>query len=790
MVKLPALDRKLLRDLWRLRGHLAAVALVTACGVATWVTMRSAYEGMLEARDGYYTRWRFADVFADLRRAPASLAARVAALPGVAAVQARTRTEAQAAVPGFADPVTVRLVALPEPAGAALNDVFVRSGQRPLPGAADEVLAAEGFASAHGLRPGDALEAVINGRWQRLRVVGTGGSPEYVHVIGGAGVFPDDQRYGVLWMDGAALAAALDMRDGFNALALALAPGADSRDVIARLDALLAPWGTPGAYARDEQISHQMLEGEIQQDRVTGVVVPAIFLGVAAFLIHNVLARLIALQRAQIGVLKAFGYGDRRIALHYLELGLAAVLAGGIAGLLLGLWLGAGLAGIYQRFFHFPELVLRVSAANAAGALAVCLAAAGAGAWPAVRRVLALAPAESMRAEPPPRFRPLLLERLRLHRRLSPAARMVLRNLERRPLRAAASITAVALACSLLVVGQFGIDALEETVRLQFRSARRDDVRVAFREALSPQAARSLGSLPGVLQVEGIRVAAARLRNGHRSKRVAVFGLPQGAELHRVVDADGRDVELPAEGLVLSAGLARLLALAPGDTVVTEFLEGERRVRELTVAATVDESVGMWVYAPRDALARWMGEGPRVTDAYLRVDPLQLDALYARLRGIPAVSGVTLREATIASFLDTIARNLRISIDILIAFACAIAAGVVYNGARIALSEHAATLASLRVLGFRRAEVSAILLGEQALLTAVGIPLGVLAGYGLCGWLAVLLETDYYRLPLTLSGRTIATAAGAVAAAAAASGALVAWRVRHLDLVAVLKTRE
>ncbi|MCA3131308.1 MAG: ABC transporter permease [Rhodocyclaceae bacterium] len=790
MVRLPALERKLLRDLWRLRGHLAAVALVTACGVATWVTMRSAYEGMLEARERYYTRWRFADVFAELRRAPASLATRAADLPGVAAVQARTSTEAQAVVPGFHEPVTVRLVALPDPPGGALNDVFVRSGRRPLRGAADEVLAAEGFASAHGLRPGDSLEAVINGRWQRLRVTGTGGSPEYVHVIGGAGVFPDDLRYGVLWMDGAALAAALDMRDGFNALALALAPGADAREVIARLDTLLVPWGSPGGYGRDEQVSHQMLDGEIQQDRVTGVVVPTLFLAVAAFLIHNVLARLIALQRAQIGVLKAFGYGNGRIALHYLELGLAAVLAGGIAGLLLGLWLGAGLAGIYQRFFHFPELVLRVSAANAAGALAVCVAAAGAGAWPAVRRALALAPAESMRAEPPPQFRPRLLERLGLHRRLPPTARMVLRNLERRPLRAAASVTAVALACALLVVGRFGIDALEETVRVQFREARRDDVRVAFREALSPEAARALGSLPGVLQVEGIRVAAARLRHGHRSKRVAVFGLAPGAELHRIVDADGRTVALPAEGVVLSRSLARVLGIAPGDTLVAEFLEGERRVRELPVVATVDESVGLGVYASREALSRWLGEGPRITDAYLRVDALQLDALHARLRQIPAISGVTLREATIATFLDTIARNLRISIDILMVFACAIAAGVVYNGARIALSEHAATLASLRVLGFRRGEVTTILLGEQGLLTAAGIPLGLLVGYGLCGWLAALLETDYYRLPLTLSGSTIFTAAGAVAAAAVASGALVAWRVRHLDLVAVLKTRE
>lgn len=789
-MRVPPLERKLLRDLWRLRGHLTAVALVTACGVATWVTMRGAWEAMVQARDQYYEDWRFADVFASVRRAPAAVADRIRALPGVAMVQTGTLTEAQAAVPGFGEPVTVRLVSMPVPPGEALNDVFVRTGRRPLPGAADEVLAAEGFAVAHGLRPGDFLEAVVNGRWQRLRVVGTGGSPEYVHVIGGAGVFPDDRRYGVLWMDGAALAGALDMRDGFNTVAVRLAPGADAQDLIARLDTLLARFGSLGAHGRDEQISHQMLDGEIAQDRVTGVVVPAIFLAVAAFLIHNVLARLIALQRAQIGVLKAFGYSRGRVAMHYLELGLAAVLAGGAAGVVLGLVLGDGLAAVYQRFFHFPAFEIRLSAANAAGALGVCVAAALAGAWPAVRRALSLAPAESMQPEQPPRFRPRLLERIGLHRRLPPAARMVLRNLERRPLRAAATVTAVALSCALLVVGQFGLDALDETVRQQFRAARRDDVRVAFREALSPEAARALGALPGVLQVEAVRLTVARLRHGHRSKRVTVFGLAPQGELHRVLDRQGSPVELPPHGVVLSASLARLLAVREGEELRVEFLEGRQRALDVPVAATVDESVGLFVYARRDTLARLMGEGPRVTDAYLRVDPAQLDVLHARLRGIPAVSGITLREATIQSFLDTIARNLRISIDILIVFACAIAAGVVYNGARIALSEHAATLASLRVLGFRRGEVTAILLGEQALVTLAGIPLGLLAGYGLCAWLAVLLETDYYRLPLALSGRTIGSAAGAVAAAAVASAALVAWRVRRLDLVAVLKTRE
>jgi putative ABC transport system permease protein len=671
-----------------------------------------------------------------------------------------------------------------------LNDVFVRRGRYVAPGAADEVLVGESFALAHGLVPGDTFGAVINGRWQRLRIVGIANSPEFVYVIGGAGIFPDDRRYGVMWMGHKTMEAAFDMEGAFNSITLRLAPGADEREEIGHVDRLLDRYGNPGAYGRDDQISHQMLDGEIKQDKVTGIVVPAIFLAVAALLIHNVLMRIIALQRAQIGVLKAFGYRHGEIAAHYLQLGLATVLCGCLIGIGLGTWLGHGLALMYQRFFYFPVLAFRLSPWKVGSVLLVCGLATALGALPALRRALALPPAEAMRAERPPTFRPLLLEGLGYARLLTPAARMLLRNLERRPVRVAASVIAVALSCALLVVGRFGVDAIDETVRVQFRDARRDDVRVAFYEARAPRVRHDLAQLPGVTHVEGIRVTGARVRHEHRTKRVVVFGLPQHGELQRILDVRHNEVPLPPRGAVLSLSLAELLRLRPGDTVTVEFLEGKRLARQVPVAATVEEAIGLYVYLEEHELARLMGESVGYTDVYLRIDADRLQALYDRLKRLPVVAGVTLREATIRSFLDTIAENLLITVTILILFAGAIAAGVVYNGARISLSEHAVTLASLRVLGFTRGEVSTILLGEQALLTAVGIPLGLLVGYGLCAWLSHLLETELYRLPLALSTQTYLYAAGSVALAATASGLAVAWRVRHLDLVAVLKTRE
>jgi putative ABC transport system permease protein len=789
-VRPAALDLKLLRDMWRLRGHLVAVTLVAACGVATFVTMRGAYQGLVEARDYYYTQYRFAEVFVQAKRAPRTLVPRVAALPGVATVEDRIVHEVTLDVPGFQDPVTARLISVPDTGPPVLNDLVLESGRYVTPRASDEVLVGEAFAQAHDLKPGAGVSAVINGRWQELRVVGIANSPEYVYVIGGAAIFPDNQRFGVFWMSRKALESALDMEDAFNSLTLRLAPGADEKGIIRALDVLLAPYGGTGAHGREEQISNQMLSGEIKTDRVTGVVIPAIFLAVAAFLIHNVLMRLIALQRSQIGVLKSFGYGDRTVAWHYIKLAMGAALVGAAAGIVLGTWLGHGLADIYQRFFHMPQLAFRLSAEDVVGVTLVCVAAAVSGAWPAVRRVLRMPPAEAMRPEPPARFKPLLVERLGYVEMLSPALRMLFRNVERRPVRAAFSALAIALACALLVVGRFSLDALDWTIRVQFEDARRDDVQVGFYEPRSAQVKHDLAKLPGVLAVEAFRVVPARLRLGHRSKRTALFGLPPGAELRRIVDVGGHEVALPPSGVVLSAGLARILHARPGSVVTVEVLEGERRVREVPVAAVVEEPLGLYAYLDERPLADLAGDDIEYTNAYLRVDPAHLDELYHRLKRLPVVAGVTLREATIRSFLATIAENIVISTTILIVFACVIAAGVVYNGARIALSEHAVTLASLRILGFTRREVTGILLGEQALLAAVGIPVGLVLGYGICAWMVVLIETELYRLPLAITTHTYLYAAALVAGAAGASGAAVAWRVRRLDLVAVLKTRE
>jgi len=785
-----ALQRMLLRDLWHLRGQVLAIALVVACGVAVVVTSRTSYESLALSQAGYYARYRFADVFASLKRAPETLRTRIAAIPGVAAVETRIVVEVTLDVPGLEEPATGRLIGVPERRVPILNDLHLRSGRWLEPGRRDEVIVSEAFAEANHLQVGESLGAVLHGRWQRLRIVGVALSPEYIYEIQATSIFPDNRRFGVLWLSRDALGPPFEMEGAFNDVSLRLTADANQDEVISRLDRLLERWGGLGAFGREDQVSHRFISDEIAQNRVSGTVIPAIFLAVAAFLLNVVLSRLVAMQRDQIAVLKAFGYPDRAVALHYLGFASAAVAAGALLGVVVGLWLGARINEIYVEFYRFPVLSFEPGVTVIGLAVAVSAFAAGAGALAAVRRVLSLSPAEAMQPEPPARFKAGVLERTGLTQRLPASLRMIWRNVARRPVRAGLSVVGLAFAVAILLVGRFFVDAIGNLADVQFRAVQREDMTVAFHEPRPSRVRYEITRLPGTLRAEPFRVVAARLRFEHASRRVPIFGLEGEGELRRILGADLSAVAPPREGVVLTRKLAEILGVAAGQRLRVEVLEGERPVREVTVAGTVDELFGLNAYMDARALHRLMREQGSWSGAFLRVDATAAPELNAELKRMPAVAGASSRLAMLSSFEQTLARSMGIFTSVLVFFASVIACAVVYNAARIALSERGRELASLRVLGFTRAEISALLLGEQALLTLLALPLGFWIGRRLCEMIAGAYQWELFRMPVVFTARSHVFAVIVILGAALVSALIVRRRLDRLDLVAVLKTRE
>lgn len=785
-----ALNLKLLRELWQLKGQMASISLLVATGIMTVLTMRGSYDSLVGAQHSYYRQTHFADVWAPLKRAPEGMRERILRIPGVAAVDTRVTLLATLDLPGLDAPARARILSLPEHGRPSINDIHVRSGRYLAPGAGDEVLISGKFAAARRLGPGDSLRAIINGRARDLRIVGVATSPEYTYAVPPGALYPEDDRYGILWMSRKVLGPAYDMDGAFNEAVLRLSPDADTRAVLARIDALLDPYGGLGAYLRKDQASHQILQSELDGNKVMGTAIPAVFLGVAGFLLNLVLTRLIETQRSEIAVLKAFGYRDLEVGLHYLLFALGAVVVGAALGTAAGIPLGQAYVTLYGSYFDFPELGYDLSAWLLVIAILVSAIAAAGGALLAARRAAILPPAEAMRPAPPARFAPGWLERSGVVSVLPSAARMVLRNMQRKPVQALLSSLGVAFSVAILVIGLFMFDGLEWMMDLQFRVIQREDLSVSFVEPRSTSIRHDFKNLPGVTRVEPYRAAPARLRFGHLEQETAIQGLEPEGRLRRIVSATGRVQPLPAEGLVLSAVLAKKLDVRLGDRIEVEILEGRRRTASLPVAGVVNDLLGVSAYMRGDALQRLLGGPAMFSGAYLSATAEALPAIKRYLKNARAVAGVASPDSMLASFRSQLADTLLIAVVFLLGFAGVIAVAVVYNGARISLSERGRELASLRVMGFRRGEVSVLLLGEQALITLLAIPLGWLLGYGLAYAVSVGMQSDTYRIPFIVNARTYLFSAAIVIGAAAASAALVQRRINRLDLIAVLKTRE
>ena len=786
-----ALQRKLLRDLRLMWSQALTIALVVASGVAGFVTTLSAVDSLVQAREDFYARSRFADVFAAVRRAPLSLAGELRSLPGVVDVQDTLEQVVRVEIEGVDDPMLGQLIGVDRRRPPRINLLTLRGGQG-LPEIASSdgalpVLVSPGFAQARSLGPGSRLQALVNGRRRVLQVQGVALSPEYV--FAGLAGTPDQRGFGVFWVDRDALASAYDMGGAFNRVAVKLAPWVSERDVVERLRERLAPYGAADVHGRDDQPSHAMLDNEIREQIVMGSVLPSIFLAVAAFLLHVVVSRLVATQREQIAALKALGYPDRAIAAHYLQWMLCIVAAGAVLGVWAGREMGAVLADLYAEFFFFPDFAHVLEPSRAAVAVGIALLTGTLGTLSALGTVVRLAPAEAMRPLAPARYRPTLVERLGVAG-LGAPTRMILRQLERRPLRALASIGGVAASVAIVVLGNFFDDAIDAVMDSQFEVALRGDVILWTVDPVPAVTAAEVLRLPGAVSVEAGRQVPVRLGHGHRSERVALQGWASPAALRRIVDVDNRQTPPEGGGLVLTDRLADKLGVVPGSAIRVEVLEGRRQVLWLPVQATVREMMGLNAYMERRALNRALGDDDLASQFTVAVERGREAALLEATRGLPRVAGSFSKSTLQRNLQEISARNVRVMSTILTAFAVVIAVGVVYNNARIALAERQWELASLRVLGFTRGEVSALLLGELALIIVVALPLGMAMGDGLVRLIIGLLSTDQFHFPVAISPRTFAWSALCVLAAGGASAMVVRRRIDTLDLVAALKTRE
>ena len=784
------LDRKLRRDLNRMKGQAIAVALVMACGLAMMIMARSLINSLETSRLEYYRANRFAEVFVNLKRAPFWVADRVAAIPGVAAVQPGLSVQVTLDIPGLDEPASGLIRSLPDRGEPELNRLHLRAGRGLSPGQHHEVLVSEAFAQANRLRPGDTIAMLLNGRREQMRIAGIALSPEFIFEARPGTALPDNRSYGIFWMPYKELAAAYDLDGAFNFLSLMLAPGTGARPVIGELDRLLKPYGGRGAFDRSDHPSHIRVSDEIRVLYTLAFGFPLVFLSVAAFMTHAVLSRLLSLQREQIAILKAFGFSNRQVALHYLKFALVMVAGGTLLGGVGGLYLGHQLVGLYEMFFRFPSLTFQLDRSALTIAVVVSAGAATAGVFGAVRSAVKLPPSEAMRPEPPANYRPALVERTGIGHFLSNTFRIAVRNLERKPFQALFTITGLALATGILIVPSAFRDGIHFVLEFQWDIVQRQDVSIGMVEPSDDKVVHLLRQLPGAVAVEPFRNAAVRLHFGQHRRQVGIQGLPWDGLHSRILDAGNHLIPLPPQGLIVSAKLAQVLGARVGDELTFEVLEGKRQVCTVPLAGLSEDFAGIAAYMDRRALNRLLEEGDIVTGASFRIDAAQRATFLRALKTVPRVGWVVIKESLRNNFRKTTAASIGMIQKIYLVFATVVAFGVVYNNARISLAERARELATLRVIGFSRREVGAVLLTELTLLALVAVPLGLLLGTGFATFIIGQVNTETVRLPLTLTSQNYAFAMLTVTIASTLSALYVLRKLNQFDLVSVLKAPE
>ncbi|HPF41558.1 MAG TPA: FtsX-like permease family protein [Phycisphaerae bacterium] len=754
------LNRKLLRELWANVGALFVVVVIIAFGAGSYVGMGAAQRVLETSQSAYYSAYRFADFWVDLKKAPLTEVERLGAIPGVEIVQSRVVFDVILDLPAQTRPINGRLISVPDRHdGAALNDIYLIRGAGFSDDRPEEVIVSDSFARTHHLNPGDRIHLILNRRREAFTIVGTCVSPEYVYMVRGAGdLIPDPQHFGVLYVKERYARDVLDFQDACNNVVGRFAAISASRReaTLDEIERCLEPYGVFSAILRDQQASHRFLSDEIKGLRVSAVVTPVIFLAVSAMALSVLLRRLVERQRVTIGTLKALGYSNASLFRHFVWFGLFVGLVGGLAGCGVGLLLRQSLINVYQEFYHFPRYIVETHPDLMLHGVAISLVFSVLGALRGARRVLRLQPAESMRAKPPEKGSAILLERWRwLWRRLDFKTHLALRDVFRNKGRTISGVAATAIAGSIMIMTFSMFDAALFMVAFQFEYTNRGNVTIGMRDARDVDALYEGRDLPGVIYAEPTFGVVCDIRNGRYSRRQSIVGLASSHILTVPRDADLAPISIPAEGLVLSEKLASILHVSAGDSIEMKPIRGRPEPRRAFVAGIVDSFIGLDCYASLAYLSEVVGEPPSVNGIQAILDENERPAFFTAVKATPNAQGISLNRDAQKSIEGTFVRSLRFSLGIMILFAGVIGCGSLINLATVEIGDRTREISTFRVLGYQPREIAGIYLRQNAVLFGLGLLLAVPLGYALDVLMARAYDTELFRMPVVFRMKAI-----------------------------------
>jgi putative ABC transport system permease protein len=783
------LIRKMWRDLLENKLAYFASLLIITIGLLIYSSISIVMDNLYAAKDSFYEEARFADGFARISGMPAEHVQRLAELEGIDEIEGRLVKDVRLLYPQVGENVYLRLVSLPGEK-MSINTPLLMDGF-PLTAGARELWLSPAFFEARNLALGDKISLLAEGRSVTFTIRGTAQSPEFVYALRtGREIYPMPETFGIAYLPFATMKTLFREQDQVNDLVFLLKPGFSYPEVEERLKPRLENYGLITIFPREDQSSHLILNMELQGLAAQAAAMPLLFLSIAGIILYILLKRMVEQQRSQIGTLKAFGYTNRELLMHYLSHALLLGFCGGLAGGLFGTWLSFSFTEMYAMFFQLPGLGGRISYSYVGIGLLLSLAVSALSGYFGCRGALTLPPAEAMRPATPPPGRRTRVEFWRFYwNLLNVQGKMATRNLFRSRQRSFFTLAGVMFAFSMMAVTWYFRTIIDVMIFDQLEKVQTHDLQINFARPLPLiGVVRELRRFPGVRRVEPLLETPATLKNRWLEKDTVILGLPQDAYLYNIYTDAGERVAPPGAGLLLARRLAEELNVQPGSVLLLESYWVEEPLR-VNVAGIIPQYVGSNAYMEIGALNRLLDRGSLATAALLSVETEAIPLLRERYREAAPVAALEERGMLLDALQELMA-SFGFMQYIFAVFGFIIGFAIIYNSSIVSLSERKRELASLKVMGMTSGEVLQVLTFEQWLVSVFGMLAGIPFTIMLMHLLARAVASDLFSLPVRVeAGMFIVAIFGTVLSILAAQWT-IARRIAGLSLVEVLKERD
>jgi len=745
------LNLRLLRLIKNSKGQFIAITALVIVGLTIYTALSTAIVNMEDTLNYYYDETNFADIFVQFSKIPETALDKVNKINGVKDVEGRIVFDIQMKVDNGDEKVKSRIISIPD--NSIVNKLFIVDGNK-IEAKNKDAIVIEQFANARNIRINDTIQPYIEGRVFDLRVSGISASPEYVYLMENEqSLLPMPDKFGVIYVSEDFARQNFGFKDSYNEVSITVKDKDHIDKIITQIEKELDQYGIKRIYSREEQLSNRMVSEEIKGVKQTSSTVPVIFLGVAAVIIAAMLSRMVRNDRMSIGVLKALGYNNMNILMHYTKFSILIGFIGSVFGLIFGTILSGNIAKLYIQFFNIPMLKFNFYYEYMIIAIVLSIVfCTFAGIWGA-RRVIKILPAESMRPEPPKQGGRAFIDRIDiLWKHLSFSWKMVLRNIFRNKKRFVFITFGIAMTFAISLIPSMMNSAMNDIFEGHYSDFQKMDYNINFSTPLNINAVNEIKHIVDTDRIEPKIEFPFELIYGNNKLVANIIGVKSNTEFYGFKNLKGQSINLPNDGIVLSEGLARFIGVEKGDKVKIKTFIPNKDDIYVEVKDIIKQSLGTNGYMEISYMGNILLDKSLITGVYINSSD-NIKGELENIKGIASIQSLADMRSIFEQFMGLMIG----SISVMIVFAGILGFAIVYNSTIMNIAERRLEFSSLRVMGFSKKEIFKIITKENSVMTILGIILGIPLGQSMISSLESTFSTEIYTIEMnpTLSSYII-----------------------------------